>query len=688
MSASRTAPTPLEAAAELQRLADQIAHHDQRYHGQDQPEISDAAYDTLRESYRVLAAEFPHLAPKNDPEKRVGAAAETGFGKVMHKMPMLSLGNAFSPTDVEDFIGRIRRFLQLPADASIPCLAEPKIDGLSCSLRYEHGVFVQGATRGDGAVGENITTNLRTLQSIPTQLNAPYPAVAEIRGEIFMRRDDFSTLNAAKIAAGEEPFANPRNAAAGSVRQLDPTITAGRKLAFFAYALGDISAVVAQQQTELRAQLAAWGFVLNEPAKLCADTAALLEYYRMIEQRRPSLPFDIDGVVYKVNDFALQERLGFVSRAPRWAIAHKFAAEQAQTRLNAIVIQVGRTGVLTPVAELDPVNVGGVMVSRATLHNADEITRKDIRVGDMVTVQRAGDVIPQILRVDLAQRPGDAVPFKFPVQCPVCNAIVVQEDGYAARHCSAGLVCPAQQQERLRHFVSRDAFNIEGLGEQRVEEFLKAGLIHTPADIFTLAQHRATILSFEGWKEKSVGNLLDAIEARREIPLSKLIFALGIPQIGEVTAKQLAAHYHSFNAWFTAMNAVANADEPAIQELDAQPNIDQAVIDEVRFFFGEPRNRAVIKALGDALTIKEVTAPPQSRHPLAGKTVVFTGTLQTMGRSEAKAKAESLGAKVGSDVSKKTDFVVVGVDAGSKAARAHELGVRVLTEEDWRQLAQ
>lgn len=683
MSTSKDIPPPLEAAAEMQHLADQIAHHDQRYHGQDKPEISDAAYDQLRESYRAMLAEFPHLAPKNDPEKRVGTTAATGFGKVTHKVPMLSLGNAFTSEDVEDFIGRIRRFLQLSTDASIPCLAEPKIDGLSCSLRYENGIFVQGATRGDGAVGENITANLRTLQSIPPKLHAPFPAVVEIRGEIFMRREDFTTLNVTRVAAGEEPFANPRNAAAGSVRQLDPSITSGRKLAFFAYALGDVSAAVAKQQTELRQQLAAWGFMLNEPAQLCADTAALLDSYRMIEQRRPTLPFDIDGVVYKVNDFSLQERLGFVSRAPRWAIAHKFAAEQAQTRLKAIIIQVGRTGVLTPVAELEPVNVGGVMVGRATLHNADEIMRKDIRVGDMVTVQRAGDVIPQILRVDLAQRPGDAAPFVFPAYCPDCAAKVVQEDGYAARHCSAGLVCPAQQQERLRHFVSRDAFNIEGLGEQRIEEFLKAGLIHTPADIFTLAQHRAEILAFEGWKEKSVGNLLEAIEARRTIPLGKLIFALGIPQIGEVTAKQLAAHYRRFDAWFAAMNAVAAENAAAMHELDAQPNIDQAVIDEVRFFFGERRNSAVITALGNVLTILDVVTPPQSNHPLAGKTVVFTGTLQTMGRSEAKAKAESLGAKVGSDVSKNTDYVVVGADAGSKASRAQELGVKVLTEAAW-----
>ena len=676
-------PTPIEAAAELRRLAELITHHDKLYYAQDKPEISDADYDKLRVAYRALLDKFPHLAPKNDPEKRVGAAAAAGFGKVAHRVPMLSLGNAFSAEDVEDFIGRIRRFLQLQPETAIPCLAEPKIDGLSCSLRYEDGQFVQGATRGDGAVGENITANLQGVTAIPHQLRAPFPPVLEVRGEIYMRRDDFAALNAARTAASEEPFANPRNAAAGSVRQLDAQVTAGRKLGFFAYTLGETSEAVAPTQTALRAKLKKWGFQLNEPARLCADTAALLDYYRMIEAKRPSLPFDIDGVVYKVDDCALQERLGFVSRAPRWAIAHKFAAEQAQKRLNAIVIQVGRTGVLTPVAELEPVNVGGVMVSRATLHNADEIARKDIRVGDMVTVQRAGDVIPQILRVDPAQRPGDAEPFVFPARCPVCNSKVVQEEGYAARHCSGGFICPAQQQERLRHFVSRDAFNIEGLGEQRIEEFLRAGLIHTPADIFQLKDHRTKILACDGWKEKSVGNLLAAIEARREIPLAKLIFALGIPQIGEVTAKQLAAHYRDFTTWFAAMQDVAKGDEAAIQTLDDQPNIDMAVIDEVRAFFGETRNVAVIKALAQELTVTAPAALAKSGHPLAGKTIVFTGTMQSMSRSEAKAKAETLGAKIGSDVSKHTDYVVIGADAGSKAKKAQELGVKVLTEEEW-----
>ena len=680
--------SPEKVGGELKRLADLIAYHNQRYYTFDSPEISDADYDKLRIGYESLSRQYPLLAfiPDNKPTQIVGPTPAQGFGKVQHKLPMLSLDNAFNAEDVEDFLTRIRRFLQLPADATISCLAEPKIDGLSCSLRYENGQFMQGATRGDGAVGENITANLRTVTAIPAQLHAPFPATVEIRGEIYMRRDDFAALNAARTATGEEPFANPRNAAAGSVRQLDAKVTAGRNLGFFAYALGETSESVARTQVELREKLAKWGFQLNEPARLCANTAALLDYYQMIETQRPSLPFDIDGVVYKVDGFALQERLGFVSRAPRWAIAHKFAAEQAQTRLNAIIIQVGRTGVLTPVAELEPVNVGGVMVSRATLHNADEIACKDIRVGDMVTVQRAGDVIPQILRVDLAQRPGTATPYDFPENCPVCQSKIFQEDGFVARHCSGGLICPAQQQERLRHFVSRDAFNIEGLGEQRIEEFLQTGLIHTPADIFKLKDHQTKILSFEGWKEKSLGNLLAAIEARREIPLAKFIFALGIPQIGEVTAKQMAAYYRNFDAWFKAMLDVAKGDEAAIQILDDQPNIDQAVIDEVRVFFGEARNVAAIKALAQELTVTTPAASAKSGHPLAGKTIVFTGTLQNMGRSEAKAKAESLGAKIGSDVSKNTDYVVIGADAGSKAARAKELGVTVLTEKDWVEL--
>ncbi|MBP7253369.1 MAG: NAD-dependent DNA ligase LigA [Alphaproteobacteria bacterium] len=683
------APDETTAKAELSRLAKEIRRHDALYHGADSPEISDAHYDKLRADYRALREKFPQSTPADDPEQKVGYAPQAAFGKVQHSVPMLSLGNAFSAEDVTDFVGRIYRFLgwkENEAHRELSFVAEPKIDGLSCSLRYEHGKLTVAATRGDGVTGENITANVRTIADVPQHLHGIFPDVVEVRGEVYMRRAEFAVLNAARAAAGEEPFANPRNAAAGSVRQLDVQITAKRKLSFFAYGLGACSAPVAATQSALRQQLKQWGFALNEPAEACADNAALLTYCDRIGAARPTLPFDIDGVVYKVDDFVLQERLGFVSRAPRWAIAHKFAAEQAQTRLNTIVIQVGRTGVLTPVAELEPVNVGGVMVSRATLHNADEIARKDIRVGDLVTVQRAGDVIPQILGSDTAKRPPDAKPFPFPNQCPVCGSHVVVREDYAARICSGGLFCPAQQQERLRHFVSREALNIEGLGDQRVEEFIAAGWLHSPADIFRLATHHAELLQREGWKEKSVSNLLAAIEARRSVPLARLIYALGIPQIGEVTAKQLAAHYISFTAWNAAMQQAAAGDAAARTELDDLPNIDQALIDSVSEFFGEQHNQAVLTDLAAELTIEDhISAAPRD-HKLAGKTIVFTGTLKSIGRSEAKAKAESLGAKIGSAISKNTHYLVMGTDAGSKADKAKALGITILTEDEWLEL--
>jgi DNA ligase (NAD+) len=682
--------TPLEAAAELARLAQEIRRHDALYHGHDKPEISDAAYDRLRAAYRDLRATTPHLAPPDDPEQQVGYAAQSSFSKVQHRVPMLSLGNAFSAEDVSDFVARIYRFLgwkeNSPDTKALHFVAEPKIDGLSCSLHYENGRLHIAATRGDGLVGENITANVCTIASVPQQLQAPFPAQVEVRGEIYMRRDDFAALNAARLLSGDEPFANPRNAAAGSVRQLDPTITAARKLSFFAYALGECSSAHPASQTALRQQLHAWGFTLNEPADFCASHDDLLHYFKKIEAARPDLAYDIDGVVYKIDDCALQERLGFISRAPRWAIAHKFAAEQAQTWLKAITLQVGRTGVLTPVAELEPINVGGVMVSRATLHNADEIARKDVRVGDLVTVQRAGDVIPQILSADSSKRKADSVAFTFPSLCPVCGSHITQPEGYAARLCSGGLYCPAQQQEKLRHFVSRDALNIEGFGEQRVEEFIQAGWLRSPADIFRLANHRDELLTREGWKEKSVNNLLAAIEARRTIPLAKLIFALGIPQIGEVTAKQLAVHYGSFTRWLQAMHAVTTGDAAAIQELDDLPNIDQALITTVRDFFSETHNKNIIDDLARALTITDQEAAAKSDHVLAGKTIVFTGTLQSMGRSEAKAKAESLGAKIGSSLSKNTDYLVLGAEAGSKATKAQALGITTLSEDEWLKL--
>ncbi len=737
-SKSTASLTPLEAQAEMARLAQEIAHHDALYHQKDAPEISDAAYDELRKKYRALRDEFPHLAPKDDPEKRVGAAPAAAFSKVKHSVPMLSLSNAFSDDDVGDFVARIRRFLQLPDDTPLAFMAEPKIDGLSCSIRYENGKLVQAATRGDGATGENITANVRTIKNVPQTLKGHAPAIIDVRGEIYLDKQDFIKLNAAREAEGEPAFANPRNAAAGSVRQLDPNITAKRPLKFFAYALGEIlelndlsspqkrgssagdsehmshmargrgpldsrlrgndawsRSVLSSQQT-LRQQLKAWGFALNEPAKMCATTDDMLAYYRDIEQKRHALPYDIDGVVYKLDDVALQERLGFVSRAPRWAIAHKFAAEQAETKLHKIIIQVGRTGALTPVAELEPVTVGGVVVSRATLHNEDEIDRKDIREGDIVRIQRAGDVIPQVLEVVLSQRPKNSKKFKFPDHCPECGSLAMREEGMAVRRCTGGLICPAQAVERLRHFVSRNAFNIEGLGEERILELWQANLLKTPADIFRLHAHREQLIRSKSQKEdtkkkdgrvKSTDNLLAAIEARRTMPLDKFIYALGIRQVGEATAKLLARHYKSLKAWREAMIAANKGNADALADLTSIDQIGPLVAKDIVAFFAEGHNLQALDDLAREVKVEDFTAPSADNAPLAGKTIVFTGTMQSMGRAEAKAKAESLGATVAGSVSKKTDFVVVGADAGSKAAKAQELGVKVLSEKDWMALA-
>jgi DNA ligase (NAD+) len=683
-SADPTRLTPLEAAAEMAALAKQIAHHDLLYHQKDAPEITDADYDALRARYRALHEAFPNLAPKEDPEKRVGAAPAAGFKKVTHKIPMLSLGNAFTAEDLRDFVARIRRFLNLPEDAQLTFLAEPKIDGLSASLRYENGKLVEAATRGDGTTGENITANARTITSIPAQLKAPFPHILEVRGEIYMNKADFLALNETREELGEQIFANPRNAAAGSVRQLDPKITATRPLAFFAYALGESDGPAPKTQSDLRAKLKHWGFTLNEPSRLCVDADGLKAYYDDIEKERHALPFDIDGVVYKIDDVALQERLGFVSRAPRWAIAHKFPAEQATTRLLKISVQVGRTGVLTPVAELEPVTVGGVVVSRATLHNEDEIRRKDIREGDIVRLQRAGDVIPQIVEVDLSKRGGDSKPFVFPETCPECGSHAIREDGMAATRCTGGLTCPAQAALRLIHFASRNALNIEGLGEARVRELMEAKMLSSPADIFRLARHRAALEVREGWGKKSAENLLAAIEARRTIPFDRFIYALGIRQIGEATARLLAKHYKNVEAWKKAMCAATDDASEAWADLTGIDQIGPLVAKDLVSFFAEEHNRA---ALDDLLREIEVPAFTESATdtsaPLFGKTLVFTGTLSSMGRSEAKAKAEKAGAIVASAVSGKTDFLIAGADAGSKAAKAQALGVTVLNEEEW-----
>ncbi|MFM9844964.1 MAG: NAD-dependent DNA ligase LigA [Dongiaceae bacterium] len=677
--------TESQAKAELARLAKEIAHHDQLYHQQDAPEISDAEYDELKKRNEAIEKRYPALRRPDSPSLRVGAAPAAGFAKVTHARPMLSLDNAFDEDDAREFVARIRRFLGLPESEPIEFVAEPKIDGLSASLRYKDGKFVQGATRGDGTVGEDITANLRTLKDVPPTLHGKHvPAVLEVRGEVYMRRADFRKLNEERAKAGEPLFANPRNFAAGSVRQIDPKMTAARPLRFFAYAWGEVSEPVAKTHWDFLDRLHDWGFQVNPERKLCPTIDTALDLYRDIAARRATLPYDIDGVVYKVNRFDLQERLGFVSRAPRWAVAHKFPAEQAQTILREITIQVGRTGALTPVAELEPITVGGVVVSRATLHNEDELARKDIRVGDTVIIQRAGDVIPQVVSVidDAAHKRRKK--FEFPDRCPICNSHAVREEGEAVRRCTGGLICPAQAMERLRHFVSRNAFDIEGLGWKSIEELFADGLIKTPVDIFLLAKKRDALMEREGWGEQSVANLMRAIEIRRTIPLERFIYALGIRQVGEATARLLARNYGSYEAWRDGMTAAAKDPEgAAYQELDSIEGIGPSVAADILAFFGEKHNLKILDDLARELQIQDFVQPKSSGSAVAGKTVVFTGTLEKMTRNEAKARAESLGAKVAGSVSKKTDYVVVGADAGSKATKAAELGVKTLTEDEW-----
>lgn len=678
---------PMEVAEELRALAAEITAHDKAYHQLDAPVVTDAEYDALRRRNDAIEAAFPDLIRDDSPNRKVGAEVASGFGKVTHARPMLSLGNAFSEEDVADFLDRIRRFLSLDAAEPVEIAAEPKIDGLSISLRYENGTFVQAATRGDGAVGEDVTRNIETFgeDQVPRTLSDA-PAILEVRGEVFMGKSDFQSLNDRQEEKGAKPFANPRNAAAGSLRQLDPAITAERPLRFFAYAWGEVSETLADTHAGVLARFDAWGFVTNPLARVCRDVGEIMDMYRHVEAERAGLDYDIDGIVYKVNRLDWQERLGFVSRAPRWAIAHKFPAEKAVTKINSIDIQVGRTGSLTPVANLEPVNVGGVVVSRATLHNEDEIRRLDVREGDTVIIQRAGDVIPQVLEVVQDKRPSGAHPFEFPKTCPECDSAAVREEGEVAWRCSGGLVCRAQVVERLRHFVSRDAFDIEGFGAKHIEAFYDDGLITSPAKIFALT--RDDLAGREGWGDKSADNLIAAIAERRNIPLDRFIYALGIRHIGHTTARLLARHYGSYAVWQQAMmkmsETVGTQERQELVELDG---IGDAVADAFVEFFGEDHNLEALNALADALDIQDVAAPDTSGSPVAGKTVVFTGTLENMGRSEAKARAESLGAKVAGSVSKKTDYVVAGPGAGSKAKKAAELGVTVLSEEEWMELA-
>jgi len=687
-------PALPDAAREHAALAAEITEHDRRYYQQDAPTISDAAYDDLRRRLDALETEFPELKTPDSPSQRVGAAPSGAFAKVRHAVPMLSLANAFSDEEVAEFAARVRRFLDLKPDQELAIAAEPKIDGLSASLRYEGGRFVRGATRGDGAVGEDVTANLRTMDDVPERLTGDdVPEVLEVRGEVYMSHADFRALNERQAEAGKPIFANPRNAAAGSLRQLDPKITAERPLRFFAYAWGEASVVPATTQTGMVQNLKRWGFQTNPLMKVFTSTDELLAHYHAIEAVRAELGYDIDGVVYKVERLDLQRRLGFVSRSPRWAIAHKFPAEQATTVLEAIDIQVGRTGALTPVAKLKPVTVGGVVVANATLHNEDEIARKDVRVGDTVIVQRAGDVIPQIVSVVTEKRPKGAQPYVFPTVCPACGSHAVREEGEAVRRCTGGLVCRAQQVERLRHFVSRNAMDIEGLGEKQIEAFYEWGLVREPAHIFRLRDRQDPLTPLknrEGWGETSTNNLFAAIEEARSRPANRLLYGLGIRHVGEINAKRLMRHYRTVEALRAAAKA-ATPPDPTIkkdkgddgwQEMVAIEGVGAVVAHAVIDFFQEPKNDPPLDAL-----LAEVTPAPMeeaaSDSPVAGLTVVFTGTLERMTRDEAKAMAERLGAKVSGSVSSKTDIVVAGPGAGSKLTKARDLGVEVLTEEQW-----
>ena len=680
---------PPEFASQHANLVAAINAHDIAYHQNDAPTISDADYDALRKQLLALEKAFPNLKSGDSPEAKVGAAPSGKFAKVKHVVPMLSLSNAFEDNDVTDFADRIRRFLNLGAEANLAFTAEPKIDGLSISLRYENGELVQAATRGDGAEGENVTTNIRVIPDVPQQLrNCPY-RYFEVRGEIYMGHAEFSALNAKQAATGEQVFANPRNAAAGSLRQQDSAITRTRPLRFFAYAWGDVEALPATTQMGIVEAFANWGLPTNPLMKLCNSVEELLAHYRAIEAQRTNLGYDIDGVVYKLNDLALQQRLGFVSRSPRWAIAHKFSAEQATTILEAIDIQVGRTGALTPVARLKPVTVGGVVVSNATLHNEDEIARKDVRIGDTVVVQRAGDVIPQVVSAILDKRPPHSHPYVFPTLCPVCGSHAEREvrssgKSDAVRRCTGGLVCSAQQVERLKHFASRNAFDIEGLGDKIIEEFHAAGLVKTPQDIFTLeARDGGALAKQNGWGASSVANLFAAINARRSVNLDRFIFALGIRHVGETTARVLARAYGDALQFRDQMVAAGQGDSSeAWIELVSHDGIGDTVAEAIVQFFAEPHNREVVTALLEAVSPTALEAV-QSNTAVAGKTVVFTGALERFTREEAKATAERLGAKVSGSISKKTDLLVAGPGAGSKLKDAEKHGVKVLSEDQW-----
>jgi DNA ligase (NAD+) len=696
-----------EAEAELERLAKEIARHNRLYHSEDAPEISDAEFDALVRRNAVLEAQFPQLVREDSPSRAVGAAPAAHLSKVRHALPMLSLENAFNDEEVADFIARVRRFLSLPAAEEIALTAEPKIDGLSCSLRYENGVLVQAATRGDGTTGEVVTENARAIPDIPQKLGScraewDGPEIFEVRGEVYMSKADFAALNARLLEEAEDPakarqFANPRNAAAGSLRQKDAAVTAARPLRFYAHGWGEASELPAASQLGVMQAIEGWGLPIAQDLARCTDLEALLAHYRMIEAKRADLPFDIDGVVYKLDRLDWQERLGFVSRAPRWALAHKFPAEKAETLLEAIDIQVGRTGKLTPVARLKPVSVGGVTVTNATLHNKDEIERLRVRPGDRVRIQRAGDVIPQVLE-NLTPNE-DRPPYAFPDHCPECGSEAVREEGEVDVRCTGGLVCPAQRVERLRHFVSRHALDIEGLGITNIESFFRDGLLQSPADIFRLT--RDQLLARERWAEISAANLIAAIGAKRRPPLDRFLYALGIRHVGEVTARDLARRYGSWAALeamiddaFSVRRELARAlgeeerkylqrrDKAVVAAIET-PNIGPEVANAILDFFEEPHNREVLADLFAAGVAPEDIVWETKQSPVSGQTLVFTGSLETLSRDEAKAQAEKLGAKVAGSVSAKTDLLIAGPGAGSKLKKAQDLGVKVIDEAAW-----
>ena len=663
-----------DAANRLMRLAREIARHNRAYHDRDAPEISDAEYDALVRENAALEAEFPHLVRADSPSRTVGAAPTSSLAKVAHARPMLSLENAFGADEVTEFAGRVRRFLNLPANEPVALTAEPKIDGLSCSLRYEDGVLLLAATRGDGSVGEDVTANVRTIGDIP-QTIAGAPAVLEVRGEVYMSKADFAALNERQEAAGGKIFANPRNAAAGSLRQKDPGVTAARPLRFLAHGWGEQSEPLASTQHEAMRRLDELGFPVSDLLVRVETVDAALAHYAAIERARADLPFDIDGVVYKVDRLDWQDRLGQVARAPRWGLAHKFPAEQAETMIEAIDIQVGRTGKLTPVGRLKPVGVGGVIVANVTLHNRDEIARLALRVGDRVRIQRAGDVIPQV--VENLSRDEEREPYAFPDHCPQCGSEAVAAEGEVDVRCTGGLICPAQRLERLKHFVSRGAMDIDGLGEKSLVEFVDLGWLDSPADIFRLKAHRDQLVGREGWKEKSVDNLLAAIEARKGFDPARMLFGLGIRHVGAVTAKDLMKAFGTIEALQSAATG-----EGAEAELSVVEGVGPVVAEALADFFHEPHNR---DALADLLVVARPAAFVSTARATewSGKTIVFTGSLETMSRDEAKAQAERLGARAAGSVSAKTDLVVAGPGAGSKLAKAEQLGVRVVTEAEW-----